>query len=215
MTSAERVSSSVRTIEESLEVPITAEADVVVAGGGCAGVAAAIAAARGGAKTMLVEQLYSLGGTLTAGLMSSISQATLERPKIMGEMVDRLLEKGLSLPASPQFRRHPNPPTIIRVDPEGTKAVLSEMVTEAGVEVLLGTMVVGAVKDGAAVRAVIVENKGGRQAITGKVFIDATGDGDLAARAGAQFEVGRAEDGYGSSATLVFRVGGVDLEAVV
>jgi len=89
------------------------------------------------------------------------------------------------------------------------------MVIEAGVEVLLGTMVVGAVKDGAALRAVIVENKAGRQAIAGKVFIDATGDGDLSARAGARFEVGRPEDGYGSSATLVFHVGGVDYEPLL
>lgn len=223
MTSAERVSRSqpggtpspARTITESLQVPIVADVDVVVAGGGCAGVAAAIAAARGGARTILIEQLYALGGTLTAGLMTTVSQATRERPKILGEMIDVLLARGQALPTSPQFKRHPNPPPMTRVDPEATKALLSEMVVGAGVEVLLGTMVVGAAKDGHALRAVIIENKGGRQAIAGKTFIDATGDGDLAARAGARFEVGRAEDSYGSSATLVFRVGGVDFEPLV
>lgn len=208
-------SSPVQTIKESLEVPIVAEADVIVAGGGCAGVAAAIAAARGGAKTILIEQFYALGGTMTAGLMTVVSQALLDRPPIMGEMIDTLVAKGMAMPASPQYLRHPNPPPIIRVDPEATKALLSQMVLEAGVEVLLGTMVVGAVKDGATLRAVIIENKAGRQAISGKVFIDATGDGDLAARAGARFEVGRAEDGYGSSATLVFHVGGVDFEPLL
>lgn len=210
-----RDSGSLGTIRESREIPIVAECDVIVAGGGCAGVAAAIAAARGGARTILIEQLYALGGTMTAGLMTTVSQATLERPKIMGEMVDRLLEEGMCLPASPQFRRHPNPPPIIRIDAEATKALLSQMVTEAGVEVLLGSMVAEVVKEGATLSSVIIENKGGRQAITGKVFIDATGDGDLAARAGADFEVGRPQDEYGSSATLAFQVGGVDLEPLV
>jgi flavin-dependent dehydrogenase len=133
----------------------------------------------------------------------------------MSELLDRLVEKGMAFPASPQFKRHPNPPPMTRVDPEATKALLSEMATKAGVEVLLGTMVVGAIKDGRTLRAVVIENKGGRQAITGKVFVDATGDGDLAARAGADYELGRAEDQYGSSATLVFRVADVDFEPLV
>ncbi|MBN1400623.1 MAG: FAD-dependent oxidoreductase, partial [Anaerolineae bacterium] len=207
--------SSLSTIQETLEVPIVAEADVVVAGGGCAGVAAALAAARGGAKTILIEQLYALGGTMTAGLMNVVSLALLDWPKAVNEMMDRLLSQGLALPVSPQFRRHPNPPPILMVDPEGAKAVLSQMLREAGVEVLLGTMLVEAIVEGDAIRAAIIENKAGRQAIAAKVFIDATGDGDLAARAGARYELGRGEDSYGSSATLVFRLGGVDLEPLV
>ena len=191
--------------------PIMAQADVVIAGGGPGGIGAALAAARTGAKTILLERLYALGGMMTMGLMHGIGIS----PVIKGipwEIIRRLESMGAALMGDwPQGMALPVGFPLIPIDPEMTKWLLDEMMHEANIQVILGSPVVGAISEGKTIKAVITENKSGRTAVTGKVFIDATGDGDLAARAGASFEFGRPEDGLTSAATLLFRIGNVNL----
>jgi len=194
--------------EPSRQVPVVSEADVLVAGGGQAGVAAAVAAARQGARTILVERNSYLGGVFTAGLMSSITNVlylgTGERivNGIIREIIDRLVKKG---GASRNWGSAVMPQ--IPVDVELAKLVLTEMILEAGVEVWLDTWVSDVVMDGANIAGVIVESKSGRQALAACTYVDATGDADLAARAGAPLHrVAKGSD------TLMFRMANVDLE---
>jgi hypothetical protein len=100
------------------------------------------------------------------------------------------------------------------IDPEVFKYVGAEMVVESGVELLLHSLVTGVVRENRSIRGVFIENKSGRFAVLGKVFIDATGDGDVAARAGVPFEKGRTVDGALLPMTLVFRLGGANTEEI-
>lgn len=163
--------------EAAREVPLAGQADVVVCGAGPAGVVAAISAARSGAKTLLVELHGCLGGVWTAGLLSNIIDYQ-RQTGILPEILERLKRRGAQIDPA-------------RYDVEAMKLVLEEMCLEAGVEVLLHTHVVAAAKDSQnRLSLAITENKSGRQAWAGKVFIDATGDGDLGAAAGCRFEIG-------------------------
>ncbi len=158
--------------------------DVVVAGGGTAGPFAAIAAARQGARTLLLEPTNFLGGIGTGGAIQSyyhgISGA-LQRE--IDRAVDEISAKIGGKPAS-------------GFDPEAKKYVLQKACLEAGVEVRYLAAAVGALMDGDAVRGVAVADAAGRYAVTCKVAIDCTGDGDLAAACGAEFEIGRDGDGF-------------------
>lgn len=202
-------------VRDVRDVPIACRADVVVAGGGSAGVTAAIAAARMGARTVLLERNFCLGGMMTAGLMSSVGMSRLHGG-IADEIMDALVRMGAAirpgLPGDlPPSRRHGGGP----IDPEQTKWLLDEMAAAAGVQVLLGSPVAAAVMDGTSIAMAIIESKSGRQAIRGTTFVDATGDGDLACRAGARYQVGRPEDGLCSASTLMFMVDNVDVGKVV
>lgn len=198
--------------EPAREVPVIAEPDVLVVGGGSAGLSAACAAAREGAKTMLVEAHGCLGGTLTivtlggfCGTHAVIDDATLGR--VVGglylELEERLGRDDAILPP----RRHGR---IIGVPYESVslKRVADEMTQAQSVHVLLHTSAVSVLTDGRKVSAVIVENKDGRGAILPRVVVDCSGDGDVAARAGAQFELG--QDGETQYASAMFRLGNVD-----
>ena len=168
--------------------------DVVIAGGGTSGVAAAIAAARAGAKTILIERLGALGGQMNVSGPPGFSYAWLfnERGEqiikgIIEETHSRLLAAGHALPhIRPDFR---GPFTFAYVDPDWWGLLMFEMMAENGVELLLHSLVVDALKDGDTVTGVVVENTSGRQAVMGKVVIDCTGEGDLAVRAGAPFDI--------------------------
>lgn len=200
---------------EVLDTPIGLAYDVVVAGGGAAGFAAALNAARNGARTVLIEREFMLGGTMTAGLMAKIAI----EPYMTGiptEFMMRLGQRRMAIPYS-GFPA-PWPPsemTEVPVDPEACKLLAEEMLTEAGVRVLYGTQVAGVMQDEGRLQGVVVENKSGRSVIPGKVFIDATGDGDLCARAGAAFEFGMAGNGRCSAANMLSRVAGVDLARTI
>ncbi|MFG0249635.1 MAG: FAD-dependent oxidoreductase [Phycisphaeraceae bacterium JB051] len=171
--------------------PIAEEADIVVCGGGPAGVAAALGAARMQAQlgqtpnVRLLEVHGQLGGVWTTGLLSWIIDAG-NKHGVMSE----LLEKINAMRA--QMGEQPPVKTGCPYDVEQMKLLLEQMCVKAGVKVLLHTRVVGAhVDDQKKLTHVLVENKSGRQAIAGKVFIDCTGDGDLAAQAGCTCEYGR------------------------
>ena len=197
-------------IEPSRQVPVVAEADVVVCGGGPGGFPAAIAAARHGASTILIERHGFLGGLATAGLVSPILAHTAEASTtaivegILREMTERMHDLG----CAPSWEQA-NSERKIRFDAEALKTVLDEMCAEPGVQVMLHTFISRVVTEGDAIRAVLIENKSGRQAVTGKVFIDATGDADIAFRAGAPTTHGRPFDGRPESMGSFFHLGGI------
>jgi len=183
----------------------TSEHDVVVAGGGTAGVAAAVAAARNGADTILIERYGFLGGTMTAGLVNPFMTFHAGKEQIIKgifqEIIDRLKDMDGYDEKTKAF------------DNEVMKIVLDQMIKETGVKLLLHTYIADAlVTKGNAIRGVEAYNKSGRQVVLGKVIIDATGDGDVAVMAGAPYEKGREEDGLTQPMTLNFRMGGVDVE---
>ncbi len=177
-----------RTYRESAkDIPIVDEADVVVCGGGPAGIAAAIAAARTGAKTQLLEVGGCLGGVWTAGLLCWILD-TKDKPGLLLEIMQELKNRNAG---------YLNPSTYapFAYDAEIMKLLLEEMCVDAGSRVRLHTRVVSTATDGDnRLRLAITESKSGREAWAGKIFIDATGDGDLAAQAGCGFDFGRPED---------------------
>lgn len=171
--------------EPARRVPVIERADVVVCGGGPAGVAAAIAAARTGAATRLIEVGGCLGGVWTAGLLSWILDAG-DKGGLMREMLAELDRREASVRYGGS----------IGYDVERMKLMLERMCSEAGVRVQLHTRVVAAARDSSdRLSLAVTESKSGRQAWAGRTFIDATGDGDLAARAGCRFELGRPGSG--------------------
>ena len=185
--------------EAARDVPLDDWADVIVAGGGPAGVAAAVAAARGGLKVRLLELQGCLGGVWTAGLLSYIFD--FNKSEIGWEIIRRLDTLGA---------RKVDRATGYDVDrdwvyePEYLKFVCEEMCREAGVRVTLQCPVVAAYRDasGRNVDVIITESKSGRQAWRAKRFVDCTGDGDLAALAGCGFDLGYPGLDYGQPATM-------------
>lgn len=169
--------------------------DVVVVGGGMAGVGAAIAAGRTGAKTILIENTSALGGLATMGIVN----IPLDFLSGLGQEFFAELDKlgGLRKRNS---------------DPEKHKLVFDRMVRAAGCELLLVTPVIDAIVDGDEVRGVIVHTKEGRRSIFGKRFVDASGDSDLVFFAGGEVEVGRELDHISMGCSLEFVLGGVDID---
>jgi len=176
--------------EPSREIPVVREVDVVVAGGGPAGFVAAIAAARGGAKTLLVERYGCLGGLATGGMVLYMDAiADKQKARVIGgipwEVLERLRAmRGLAIDA----------PLRLHADSEILKVLADQMCVEAGVELLLHSWAVDALVGTSSngpdcVEGIVVESKSGRQAIRARVCIDATGDGDIAALAGATFDI--------------------------
>jgi glycine/D-amino acid oxidase-like deaminating enzyme len=184
--------------EPERKIPVERDVDVVVAGAGPAGFSAAVCAAREGARTVLIEQSGSVGGVATTGLMSHWAGRT--QPGFFEEVIER------SYDLDENHRV---------INPEKLKTVMLDMLREAGVELYLYNFVSQAVMEGNQLKGAITESKSGRRAFLGKVFVDATGDGDLAARAGAPFYKGRESDGRMQPVTLMFKVAGVDMENAV
>jgi len=193
--------------EKERTLPVVAEVDVLVAGGGPAGIGAALGAARNGAKTMLLESANCLGGMATAGMMSHWCGGT-ESP-----LLDEIFERTKTSPLLP-------PETCERAKiwataHEAQKTALQELLLEAGVILQYHTFVAGAVVENGCVKGLITESKSGREVILARTVIDATGDGDAAAAAGAEFSLGREGDHVCQPVTLMFRIGGVDHERAV
>ena len=173
--------------------------DVLVLGSGPSGFAAAYSAAKNGAKVTLVEQCGDIGGISTSGLMSHWT-GTCGSP-LYHEILRRSAEKN-------DFKS--DNPTLI--DPEKLKTLYFEMLDEVGARILLYTFAYDAICDGDRVLGATVVNKSGMTDIYAKITVDATGDGDIAARAGAEFVLGRESDNQMQPATLMFKVGGVDCD---
>lgn len=174
--------------------------DVLVCGGGVAGIAAAVTAARCGARTCLIERAGFLGGTATGSSMGLIVIPADELVAFPREFFGRLArEHGAGLG------------DVVPWDIEAYKSVALDVVVESGAEPLLYTWVSEPLVRDGRIEGVIVENKSGRQAILAKCVIDATGDGDVAARAGVPFVKGREEDGQMRPMTVMGRIGNIDL----
>ncbi|SHH99102.1 FAD dependent oxidoreductase [Sporobacter termitidis DSM 10068] len=172
--------------------------DVIVCGGGTSGTAAAVAAARTGARTLLIERLGALGGQMNVSGPPGFSYAHLFSPRgeqvIAGfaeEMHSRLLKENHALPHRDEdnvYRRRTGY-TFSFVDPEWWGLEIFRVLVESNVTLLLHTLVVGVTKDGDRVTGVIVENAAGRSTIEAKIVIDCTGEGDIAVRAGCDYEL--------------------------
>lgn len=178
--------------------------DVLVLGSGPAGFAAAYTAAKNGAKVVVVEQNGDLGGISTSGLMSHWT-GSCDSP-LYYEILKRTAENNEG-----EFK---NEITNL-IDPEKLKTLYLEMLCEVGCRIMLYTFAEDAICDGDKVIGATVINKSGKTDIYSKVVIDATGDGDIAARAGADFVLGRENDNKMQPATLMFKVGGVDYNRAV
>lgn len=199
--------------EPARRTPVLASVEVLVCGGGPAGVAAAVAAARAGRRTLLVESSGQLGGAAVQALVLPLMTFHASPgDQVVRGIGESMVARARALGGCPGHL--PDPlgcaATITPVDPEVWRLAVLQEVTSSGAEVLLLTQVVGALVEEGRVSGALVEGKAGRQAIRAEVVVDASGDGDLAARAGAAFEVGRPGDGATQPMTLVFRLGGVD-----
>lgn len=188
-------------------IPLKEDWDVIVIGGGPAGCTAAISAAREGARTLLIEATGALGGMGTSGLVPAWT------PFSNGE---KLVYRGIAEAVFVALKNEmphidKNAMDWVAINPEKLKLIYDRMITEAGVQVLFNTMLCAVDADNEGViQAVIVNNKGGLTAYRAAVYVDCTGDGDLAAWAGAEFQKGDEEDGTLQAATHCFTMGNVD-----
>ncbi|NLM52211.1 MAG: FAD-dependent oxidoreductase [Firmicutes bacterium] len=173
--------------------------DVLVVGGGVGGVAAAISAARKGLRTMLIDSAQSVGGLATngyvtgiAGVVEGLCKEWLQRLEAEGDAIDR--------------------PHLPMIDPDKGKLMLERMLVEAGCRILYGVTAIKAIVEEGIIKGVVCHGKAGEFTTWAKIVIDGTGDGDVAASAGAPYEVGSPHyAGLNMSTTLAFRMANVDL----
>ena len=190
--------------EEARKTKVFDSVDVLVCGGGSSGIFAALASARHGADTFLIEQEGFLGGTATAYLVNPIPEM-MGKGGLIQEFMDRMAERGGYIKQDPSTVKY-DFSLANTYDVEIFKFVAQEMLDEAGVKMLLHTLAVKPVVENDVIRGIIIENKSGRQAILAKRVIDCTGDGDIAARSGAPYEKGRKKDGLMPSVSLLFHL---------
>lgn len=189
--------------------------DVVVAGGGPAGVAAAIAAARNGKKVLLIEKEGYLGGMAASALVPAFCPFTDGKNLLAGGIgLEILMELKKECFVSPFYDRKPDRIEGIDwypIDSEALKRVLDRMVLESGCHILLHTMVIDCQAQGNELTHITIFNKEGTKKIYGSVFIDCSGDGDLTAMAGGPFQYGD-EKGRVQAGTLCFKISNFDVD---
>ena len=231
----ERLSTSKTIRESARDINVCREADVVVVGGGPGGIGAAIAAARSGADTVLVERYGHLGGMGTGGLVTIIPNLSdidgnLQIAGICQEWIDRLdAREAAAHPKTEEwgstdrelvryyfnrsffYVRQQRVINSVLIDAEISKCILNDMVEEAGVKVYLHSWGTEPIMDGNKIKGIIFESKSGRQAILGKVVIDSTGDGDLLPYAGAEFVTDIPPKFRIANLALCFWIANVDL----
>ena len=192
-----------KTITYSKMIPVLESYDVIVCGGGAAGIGAALAAAEKGAKTALIERFGFLGGMATAGFVNPMSEFAYNGRQVVGGIAWRFAQKliayGGGLVEEPRCN--------VSFNPEIYKLAAQDMLTEAGVKCYMNTVLLDCHMDGNAVSNIVISNKSGVAALEAKYFIDCTGDADLCAMAGVEFlpQVEAMQPG-----TLCFTLGGVN-----
>lgn len=196
-------------LEPSRALPVSTEVDVLVCGAGPSGFGAAVAAARAGASVLLLEQTSAVGGIATSGLMSHWTGDS------EGPILDEL--RGRACDAARDYNYYGAKVLKAQniIHPEKTRLAMTEMLEESGARVQLYTWVADVIKEGNRVSGVVTESKSGREAIFAKIVIDATGDGDVAAKAGAEYSKGREGDHAMQPVTVMFKVGGVAMDRAV
>jgi len=185
-------------------LPVAAQVDVLVAGGGPSGFGAAIGAARQGASTLLIERNGVLGGVATAGGMNTWNVPPNKMTGIAREVAENLIDAGHAVAG----------PTV-PFDVQALKELMVEHLVAAGAKLLLYTWAVEPLVRDACVRGLLVINKSGMQAVLAKTVVDATGDGDILAGSGAEMVKGRELDGKMRPVSVLFRLGGVDIGRLV
>lgn len=207
--------------EPARQTKVVYDVDVVVVGGGTAGAVAALAAARTGASTVLIERFGAVGGHPTVGRMAIIRTHWLDehyRPTKGGftvEILDRLCKVGGTPYPSMEvaFTGRGAYPSDMPIDPEKLSVVELNLLHEAGVKIMLHTVYCDPILRGSSIQGVVVQNKTGRLAIRAKTVIDASGEADVAASAGAPCVVPPLSASGNSWGTLM-RMGGVDIQRV-
>ena len=204
--------------EPARKVPIARHTDVIVVGGGPAGICAAIASTRNGCKTVLIERFGYLGGTATASLMACINGFRNQVEPDFTQTVRGLAEEivlnlkalnGLGHSPYPQKPYATTPGQMeysYAIDTEKFKYVVLKMCVDAGVDLMLQTRFCDVIKDENTIKGVLVENKSGRQALLADAVVDASGDGDVAARAGASFWQVKADEATRLNDALMYRI---------
>src|ERR1019366_5674694 len=187
-------------IERQRTLAVSATTAVLVVGGGVAGFAAAVASARNGAATLLIERFGFLGGIATGGGMNMAYGPFDTTSGIAREIYAKLIEAGSAVDD-----------VVVPFDSEAFKHQALQMARQAGVHFLFHTHVVDALVRRGEIKGVVVENKSGRSAVLSQVVIDTTGDGDVAAKAGAAFTTGREKDGKMRPISVLFRIGNIDV----
>ncbi|MBI2527576.1 MAG: FAD-dependent oxidoreductase [Candidatus Rokubacteria bacterium] len=205
--------------EPARRTPVAHTSEVLVVGGGPAGVCAAIGAARMGVRTLLVERDGFLGGSATGGMVASFMGFYWHEHRVTGglafEITHRLIEAGGATGFTPyliaEASDHPIEGRTFPFDPEILKIVLDRMVEEAGVKVLSHSRVVEPLVEEGRVGGVIVEGRSQRKAIRGRVVVDASGDGLVAHKSGAELENKAQDPRSRQPMTLMVRVMDVDV----
>lgn len=193
--------------EPERKVGVSGEYDVVICGAGPAGVCAAIESGRNGARTLLIEVHGCLGGVWTSGLLTWILDQA-NKPGLMREFEDRLLAAG-------GVSRDIDTGGVLSFDAEIMKMLLEEVCVDAGVDILYHARAVAVAKNNRnRITHVITESKTGREAWRGNIFIDCTGDGDLAALSGCGFDLGREGDGALQPFSMLALVTGISFNEV-
>ncbi len=210
-------------VEPERETPVVMDEEVVVVGGGPAGIGAALASARTGADTLLIEAFGSLGGMGTLGLMSiggssfgpewakGITKEVYDRVREIGGLIDyqEKWSKGTTSNPLAHFA-HWEDYSLHIFDPEALKITANEMMEESGVKLLFHTLFVDTIVEDNHIKAILVENVSGRQAIRGRIFVDATGTGDVVARSGAPYTEPRDAIGAPMPMSLMYKMSGVN-----
>lgn len=182
-------------IEVKKQIPVIGEFDVIVAGAGPAGICAAMSAARQGAKVALIERFGIIGGNLTLGhvgpIMGKVSKGT------MSDEINRLLKEEAN-----GYAAH--------FDVEEAKIKLTNWISHPNITLFLNAPVVEVVKEGNAVKGVVIATQSGMQSVMGEIIIDCTGDGVISFLSGAEIQYGRNEDGLVQPVSIMFTVCNID-----
>ncbi len=197
-------------VEPEKKIPIIDEVDVLVAGGGTAGEIAAIAAAKKGARVLLVEQFGALGGSATEALVSPLMSTEIKGNPMCSHISDEINRQMQNMGG---FIVASN--TEGCFDPHLLKYVLEQMATKSDVKLLYYTYICDVIKENEVVKGLIVENKSGRGVILSKCVIDCTGDGDVAQKAGVPFESGDPQTGINQRMSVRYVVSGIDMERFI